>query len=222
MKCQIRTKMVLAICLPLAAVYLLLLVIEYRRGKQEALEQMKVYLTELAAHEASDLDERLTGVAQVARSTADFLDTFPPQEEEAIYRLAEWYELPELAELGREMIAGKRGVRRIPDFETGQPKWAVVAPVSSTGWSLAAMIPEEHVLAPVYDRVTGIRSRDEIREFADTFNQMFGEEGLKRLVGQLHDVPVESLCQQVLDRVNDHRRGEAQDDVTLLALKRGG
>jgi len=636
MKCPIRTKLVLAICLPLAAVYLLLLVIEYRRGKEEALEQMEVYLTELAAHEASDLDKRLSGVAQVARSTADFLDTFPPQEEEAIYRLirrtltsnprifgtcvafepgafraertrfapygcrspkgealrmidigtesydytrwdwyllpkllerpawtdpyfdegagnilmctysvpfysegrltgvvtadvslehlrqemaevdvqggycmilsqsgtivshpreslimsesifslAEWYELPELVELGREMIAGKRGVRRIPDFETGRPKWAVIAPVSSTGWSLAAMIPEEHVLAPVYDRVnrqiyvlltglgmitlivlvvsgwitrplkrlalatrevargnldvrvTGIRSRDEIREFADTFNRMlgdlkssveatiretaareavekelvvarqiqtsllpkvrppyvghaafslhavnepakvtagdfydfwfvdeerlalviadvsgkglpaamfmavartvirnfstagrtpaetlaianrvlteeneeqmfvtvflghyhlrtgeltyangghnpplvarpdgrvellgdstgpllgvldeaeyedrrtelepgdllllytdgvteahneeagmFGDEGLRRLVSQLHDVPVESLCQHVLDRVNDHRRREAQDDVTLLALKRGG
>jgi len=375
MKCSIRTKLVLAICLPLAAVYLLLLVIEYRRGKEEALEQMKVYLTELAAHEASDLDTRLVGVAQVARSTADFLDTFPPHEEEAIYRLirqtlasnpgifgmcvafepgafradrarfapyvcrsptgerlrtidigtdsydyarwdwyllpkllerpawtdpyfdegagnvlmctysvpfysegrfegvvtadvclehlrqemaevdvqggycmilsqsgtivshpreslimsesifslAEWYELPELAELGREAIAGKRVVRRIPDFETGRPKWAVVAPVSSAGWSLAAMIPEEHVLAPVYDRVsrqmyllltglglitlvvlvvsgwitrplkrlalatrevargnldvrvTGFRSRDEIREFADTFNRMLGD-----------------------------------------------
>jgi sigma-B regulation protein RsbU (phosphoserine phosphatase) len=375
MKCSIRTKLVLGICLPLAAVYLLLLVIEYRRGKEQALEQMKRHLTELAAHQASQLDTRLTAVAQVARSTADFLTTLPLKEEDEIYRLirrnlasnprifgtcvafepgafradvarfapyacrsptgeglrtidigtesydytrwdwyllpkllgrpawtdpyfdegagnilmctysvpfhwegrlagvvtadvslehlrqemadvdiqggyclilsqsgtivshprealilsesifslAEWYDLPELAGLGREMIAGKPGVWRIPDFETGQPKWAVVAPVSSTGWSLAAMIPEEHVLAPVHARVnrqmyllltglgvitlvvlvvsgwitrplarlaaatrevargnldvrvTDIRSRDEIREFADTFNRMLGD-----------------------------------------------
>lgn len=375
MKCSIRTKLILAICLPLVAVYLLLLVIEYRQGKEQAIEQMKRHLTELAAHQASQLDKQLAAVAQVARSTADFLTTLPPEEEDEIYRLirrnlasnpkifgtcvafepgafrpglarfapygcrsptgeglrtidigtdsydyarwdwyllpklldrpawtdpyfdegagdilmctysvpfyrdgqlkgvvtvdvllerlrqeiaevdiqggycmilsqsgtivshpreslimsesifslAEWYELPELAELGREMIAGNPGVRRIPDFETGQPKWAVSVPVPSTGWSLAAIIPEERVLAPVNDRVnrqmylllaalgliilvvlvvsgwitrplarlaaatrevargnldvrvTDIRSRDEIREFADTFNRMLGD-----------------------------------------------
>jgi sigma-B regulation protein RsbU (phosphoserine phosphatase) len=142
---------------------------------------------------------------------------------ESIFSLAEWYGLPELAELGREMIAGKFRVRRIPDFETGQPKWAVPVPVPSTGWSLAAIIPEERVLAPVNGRVnrqmclllaglgviilvvlvmsgwitrplarlaaatrevargnldvrvTDIRSRDEIRQFADTFNRMLAD-----------------------------------------------
>ena len=87
MKCSIRIKLILAICLPLAAVYLLLALIEHRQGKEEAIAQMKVQLTELAAHQASELDKRLSGVAQVARSTADFLATFPPEEEEALFRL---------------------------------------------------------------------------------------------------------------------------------------
>jgi len=374
MNFAIRTKLVLAISLPLVAVFLLLLAIEYRRGKDQALAQMSLHLTELTAHQASRLDTQLTAVAQVARSTAGFLASFPPENEDAIYRLirqglagnpgvfgtcvafepggfkgltrfapygcrsptgeglrtmdigkqsydytrwdwyllpkllgrpawtdpyfdegagnvlmctysvpfhrngqlqgvvtvdvslehlrqamadvdieggycmilsrsgtivshpreslimsesifslAEWHELPELAALGREMTAGNSGVRRIPDFETGRPKWAVIAPVASTGWSLAAMIPEERVLDPVYERlnrqtylllsglglitlvvlvvsgwitrplqrlamaarevargnldvrVEGLRGRDEIRQFADTFNQMLGD-----------------------------------------------
>ena len=35
MKCSIRIKLILAICLPLAAVYLLLALIEHRQGKED-------------------------------------------------------------------------------------------------------------------------------------------------------------------------------------------
>ncbi len=139
---------------------------------------------------------------------------------ESIFSLAEWYRLPELADLGREMIAGKQGVVRLPDYQTGRPKWYAFASVPAAGWSLAAVIPEEEVLAPVRSRlsrqaylllaglgvililvvlvsnwitrplerlaavvktvaqgnldvrVEGIRSHDEIGQFAATFNQM--------------------------------------------------
>jgi sigma-B regulation protein RsbU (phosphoserine phosphatase) len=72
---------------------------------------------------------------------------------ESIFTLARRHGLDELADAGREMIAGKTGVRRIRDYVTGQPKWMVYAPVKSAGWSLAAIIPEHEVLAPVYARL---------------------------------------------------------------------
>lgn len=72
---------------------------------------------------------------------------------ESIFTLADRHGVGELAEAGREMVAGKTGVRRIRDFATGQPKWMVYAPVPSAGWSLAAIIPEHEILAPVYARL---------------------------------------------------------------------
>ncbi len=51
------------------------------------------------------------------------------------------------------MINGQQGVVRIPDYQTGRPKWCAFADVPSAGWSLAAMIPEEEVLAPVRDQL---------------------------------------------------------------------
>ena len=371
MRFSIRTKLVVAICLPLLAVYLTVLVIEYREGKRQAIDQTQSHLAELTAHYAAHLDKELSTVAQVARSTDEFLEAFPLDEKEEIYRLlrsnlrnnpnifgtclamepgafkpdlkgfapyvyrtpsgelqdmdiaaeaydytrwdwyllpklldkpawtdpyfdtgagdalmctystplkrdgkfqgvvtvdvslehlrqemskvrirggycfvvsqtgtfvsypdksfimceslfslAEWHKLPELVDLGREMTAGRSGVRRIADFETGRPRWIVFAPVESVGWSLAAVIPEEHVMSTVYDRmnrqmvllltglvllvivillvvtwitrpikrlaavagevaqgkldvrVTGVKSRDEIGQFTQTFNQM--------------------------------------------------
>ncbi len=374
MKISIRTKLIVAICLPLLAVYLTVLLIEYDKGKRQAIDQAQTHLTELTAHYAELLDKQLSTVAQVARSTDQFLTDFPLHEEDDIYKLlrsnvrnnphifgtclamepnafrpglkefapyvcrtpsgklrsldvateaydynrwdwyllpkllgkpawtdpyfdtgagevlmctysapierdgefrgvvtvdvslehlrkeisririrggyclvvshtgtfvshpdeslimresvfslAEWYELPELAELGREMTAGRSGVRLIHDFRTGEPKWIVFAPVSSVGWSMAAVIPKEQVMAGVYDRlnrqtalllsglfllvgvvlvvatwiarplgrlavaagkvaqgdlevqVTGVHSRDEIGQFARTFNLMIAD-----------------------------------------------
>jgi sigma-B regulation protein RsbU (phosphoserine phosphatase) len=306
MKFPLRVKLILAICLPLLAVYLTVLALDYRSSRQEALAQMENYLTEVTAHEALELDEQLSSITQIARSTGQFLQTFPhrasaelerlaranllaeprvfgfgvaletsvsggarerrapyvcrtpegqglrsmditsvsfdytrsdwyllpkllrhpawtdpyfdegiggilmcsysvpllrdnefegvivtdislepnrrqmfptryhgeyrvlisptgtivyhPDEElvlaESIFSLAEWHHLPALADLGREMVAGKQGVVRLPDYQTGQPKWYAFAPVPSAGWSLAIIIPEEEVLAPLRDRLS--------------------------------------------------------------------
>jgi len=142
---------------------------------------------------------------------------------ETIFSVAEWYERPEIAHLGREMTAGRRGVRRIPDYRTGEPKWVIFAPTPSCGWCFGAVMPEDKVMAPVYDdlrrdsalmligltltigiilltainitrpisrlaqvvrkvaagdldvRVPNAHGRDEIGEFARTFNKMVSD-----------------------------------------------
>lgn len=375
MKYSIRNKLILAICLPLLAVYLTVLVVEYRVGRSRAIAQMQSHLTELAAHHAADLDEELSVVAQVARSAAESCELFSLQSREQIESLLranirqnprvfgscmafepnafragvesfapyvcrdgeegklrsmdigtggynysgwDWYRVPkqtsgpawtepyfdkgagdilmctysapfrregrfqgvvtvdislahlreemsrveirgghcsiisragtfvshpdqsrilresvfglahrlddpDLAEVGRQMMAGERGVRRTMDPDSGEPRWVVFAPVPSVGWSLAAVIPEDEVMADVRARlnrqvclmllglevivvvvllvsawitrpvarlaevaqevargnldvqVEGIRGRDEIGQFAGTFNQMVSD-----------------------------------------------
>lgn len=71
----------------------------------------------------------------------------------SIFSLADEQGIDELATAGRDMLAGKTGARRIRDYVSGEPKWMVYAPVPSAGWSLAAVIPESEVLAPVYVRL---------------------------------------------------------------------
>ena len=71
----------------------------------------------------------------------------------SIFALADEHAIGELATVGRDMVAGKTGAHRVRDYVSGQPKWMVYAPVPSTGWSLAAVIPEREVLAPIYARL---------------------------------------------------------------------
>jgi phosphoserine phosphatase RsbU/P len=73
--------------------------------------------------------------------------------QESIFSLAKRYGLEELAEAGKRMVAGKTGVCRIHDYHIGLPKWMVFAPVESSEWSLAAIVPENEVLAPIYARL---------------------------------------------------------------------
>lgn len=86
-KLLIRTKLVLAICVPLLAVYTAILVVEYRMGRERAIEQMKAHLTELAARRATERDEELSTISQVARCTADFLRNSPKLETAQIEQL---------------------------------------------------------------------------------------------------------------------------------------
>jgi len=72
---------------------------------------------------------------------------------ESIFSLANRHGLSELAEVGEQMVAGKAGVQKIRDYQTGKPSWIVYAPVESAGWSLAAIIPESEVMAPIHARL---------------------------------------------------------------------
>jgi len=301
MSLSLRNKLILAIALPLLAVYSGVMAIDYRKGKVEAVAEAEQFLTALAGRLAMEIDRDLASAAQTARSTADYLTRFQPRRRETIdallrsiletnrsifgtaaafepgafeagrerfapylcrngsggihsveieydyarwdwyllpklldrpvwtdpyfdegagnvlmctyaapfrregkfegtvgvdialaelqrrlarvdarggyctlvsrsgtfvshpnesyimaetiFSLAAWHESAELAEVGREMIAGKSGVRRLIDVATGRPAWVVYVPVESVQWSLAAVIPEKAVMAEVYQRL---------------------------------------------------------------------
>ncbi len=68
---------------------------------------------------------------------------------ETIFSLAETKGFPELRTIGRDMIAGKTGSARVFNLMTGRPAKLFYAPVSSTGWSLAVVFPEEEYLADI-------------------------------------------------------------------------
>ncbi len=95
------------------------------------------------------------GYCTIISSTGTFVSYPNPDYimAESIFSLAMEYHQPALEEVGREMIAGKAGVRRIVQVSTGQPAWIVFAPVESVGWSLAAIIPERAVMADVYSHL---------------------------------------------------------------------
>jgi sigma-B regulation protein RsbU (phosphoserine phosphatase) len=143
------------------------------------------------------------------------------------------------------MIAGRNGVRRLPDVETGEPVWIVFVPIASVGWSVAEVIPEAKVMADVYAQLNlraallvgglaaivtlvmlvaawithpitrlaaatqelakgnlevqlpEMRSRDEIGEFAATFNTMVHD--LKNTIDQrLHETAVRESLEREL------------------------
>ncbi len=87
MTLRMRTKLELAICLPLVAVYGLMLTLEFRLGRRTALKQMELHLTELARHEAARLDTELSSVAQLVRTTADAISLQPAFDAAQIERL---------------------------------------------------------------------------------------------------------------------------------------
>lgn len=68
----------------------------------------------------------------------------------SIFALAEWYASDAWDSLGRRMVRGESGIERVPDARTGQPFWVVFSPIKSAGWSLAAVVPDERVMEPVY------------------------------------------------------------------------
>lgn len=71
-----------------------------------------------------------------------------------LFHQAERFDLPELAAAARDMAAGKNGVLRLRDPEDGEGMhWLAYARISSTGWSLMAVVDEDLVLADVYQRL---------------------------------------------------------------------
>lgn len=70
---------------------------------------------------------------------------------ETVGSLAEKRGRPDIAELGRRMVAGRRGTERIMSFDpTPRPYVISYTPVLSTGWSFGVSLAEEDVLGPVY------------------------------------------------------------------------
>ncbi len=68
---------------------------------------------------------------------------------ETIFSLSQYYDLPYLREIGRDMIKGGTGVKEYLDFDTGEKKWLVYTPIKDCKWSFAAVIPEAQILSAV-------------------------------------------------------------------------
>ncbi|MBM3889706.1 MAG: HAMP domain-containing protein, partial [Verrucomicrobia bacterium] len=66
---------------------------------------------------------------------------------ETVFSAAEKLRQPEWAEIGRDVVASKSGVRRTVNRD-GEPTYMAFAPVRSTGWSFGASIPVASVMAP--------------------------------------------------------------------------
>lgn len=87
MRFPLRLKLVLALCVPLLAIYVPTLVHDHWRNRQSAVDNIKEYLTELTSHRAADLERDLTSISAAAEALAAFVQQFPPHDEASINRL---------------------------------------------------------------------------------------------------------------------------------------
>jgi sigma-B regulation protein RsbU (phosphoserine phosphatase) len=72
---------------------------------------------------------------------------------QSLFSLAKKYNDPELEKLGREIVSGKQGTRRVFDHQAREYIWLAYAPIRTTGWALLAVMQEDEVMAPVYHRL---------------------------------------------------------------------
>jgi len=139
---------------------------------------------------------------------------------ESLEGLAARHGVAQLEAMGEKVAAGQAGIIEMEDFHTMLPSFVTFAPLSSAGWSFAAVVPQQQIIAPVREwfrrdmavmlgglgviilcmllvsfritrpigalaraarelargnlqaRVHGVRSRDELGEFARAFNGM--------------------------------------------------
>ncbi|MFA5159003.1 MAG: SpoIIE family protein phosphatase [Candidatus Omnitrophota bacterium] len=72
---------------------------------------------------------------------------------ETIFSNAEKIKRPELVALGHKMTTGGKGIVLIKDFQGTKKIFVFYAPISSTGWSFAATVPEDEVMKPVWQQL---------------------------------------------------------------------
>lgn len=66
---------------------------------------------------------------------------------ESVFSLAEEAGSQELRAVGRDMVQGREGFARLPDFVLGKPAWLAYAPLRATGWSMGVIVPEDELFA---------------------------------------------------------------------------
>jgi sigma-B regulation protein RsbU (phosphoserine phosphatase) len=64
---------------------------------------------------------------------------------ESIFTLAESAGDAELRKIGRNMIGGKSGFVSLGQYFTGKKSWMYYAPLSTVGWSIGVIVPEEEL-----------------------------------------------------------------------------
>ena len=68
---------------------------------------------------------------------------------ETIFSMAEARGDPGLREIGREMIKGKSGFVPFKSIVTNKNCWMVYAPLSTSGWSLGALFPQDELMTDI-------------------------------------------------------------------------
>jgi len=120
----------------------------HRDGKFRGVVTVDISLEEVRK-ELAHADLEGGGYCELVSSTGRFI-SHPEASwvmKETVFSLAEKLHQPEWAEIGRDMVAGRSGVRRTVNAQ-GEPVYWVFAPVPSAGWSLVACVPVASVMAP--------------------------------------------------------------------------
>jgi sigma-B regulation protein RsbU (phosphoserine phosphatase) len=68
---------------------------------------------------------------------------------ETIFSLAEQREDQELREIGRRMISGQSGFVPLNGLNSNKKYWMFFAPLSSSGWSLGVLFPQEELMSDI-------------------------------------------------------------------------
>ncbi|GEM_PF-7093229 len=82
MKLSIRGKLFIGICTPIAIIYILVLAVEYRLRKVEATSSMETYLRGMTESEASEIDIKLSSMAQTCNTAVEILKHYRPAKPE--------------------------------------------------------------------------------------------------------------------------------------------
>ncbi len=68
---------------------------------------------------------------------------------ETIFSVAERRDNKELREIGRRMISGHSGFVPLSGFDSSEDYWMFFAPLSTTGWSLGVLFPQDELMADI-------------------------------------------------------------------------
>ncbi len=72
---------------------------------------------------------------------------------ETLFSKAQRVDFPPMREFGRDMLKGNKAVTPFFDPIQNSKQWLVYTPIKSTGWTLAAVIPEKQILASVHSAI---------------------------------------------------------------------
>ena len=72
-----------------------------------------------------------------------------------VFQLAEELGRPDLAAAARRMVSGRQGIEILEAWQSLEgTQWVFYAPIASTGWTFAAVVPERDALAGMRKRMT--------------------------------------------------------------------
>lgn len=135
MKCSIRSKLILAIGLPLLVIYLAVIWLDYARSKTLAVEQTRVNLRSQARAQSARVEMALMGISRLADQAADLIASTPGLDEADYQRLLERSILrhPQVHWVGMVLDAPAADRRRFAAYVRRRVSIPADAPLLVTG-----------------------------------------------------------------------------------------